>query len=357
MVSQRKIIHIDMDAFFASVEQRKEPLLKNRPVVIGGLPNERGVVSSASYQARRCGVRSAMSSALAQRLCPQAVFMRPNFPLYKEASQEVMQIFSRYSQKIEPLSVDEAYLDVTQDVGNHQGSATLLTREILQKIEKETYLTASAGISNGKFFAKVASEQNKPNGHFVLPPSQIQPFIYKLPIGKFYGIGKITATKLKNMGIINGEGLSLLSMAQMHALFGKSSSFYRDILIGVDSRPVMARQQQKSLGAEKTFTHDISELSMLDAKLAELCHKVFSRLQKNWGSTLTVKIKLNNFQVMTRSQSGFLRFVSLAQFYNEVRKIFLTLYQEAPLPIRLLGVTVSNLSQVGSDKKQLLFDF
>lgn len=362
MVQSKKIIHVDMDAFFASVEQRDNSALRNKPVIVGGNPGERGVVSSASYEARACGVHSAMPSSVAQRLCPQAIFVHPHFARYQEVSQSVMKIFASYSDLVEPLSLDEAYIDVSQNLQHHQGSATYAALEILKQIKKETELTASAGISSGKFFAKIASDVKKPRGHFVLPPQNIQHFMDTLPIEKFYGIGKVTAGRLKTIGIIDGLGLRSLSQRQLELIFGNTASFYHNILLGIDNRPVYSeqtRQERKSMAAEKTFPKDISEPLILEEKLSELCQKVFSRLQKNqsWGGTLTVKIKLSDFRVMSKSQSGFFHVSSHFQFYTEVKKIFVPLYLLAPLPIRLIGVSVSNLSAYGSHGQQLLFDF
>lgn len=367
MIGACKIIHIDMDAFFASVEQRENSAWQGKPVIVGGLPHERGVVCSASYEARKFGVRSAMPSSRALRLCPQAIFVRPHFSLYKEASQHVMQIFSRYSELIEPLSLDEAFLDVSENLSPYQGSATYAALDILKHIQKETELTASAGISCGKFFAKIASDIKKPKGHFVLPPTDIEKFLDNLAVEKFYGIGKVTAERLKQLGIFNGKHLRLLSFQQLKVLFGSSAIFYQRILQGEDSRPVLSYQQateeQKSLGAEKTFSQDIDNFFDLDKKLAEICERVFSRLlqKQKWGITLSVKLKLADFRVFSRAQSSSIRFSSLPQFYSAAKKILWPLYREVSweprVPVRLLGVTVSNISPRGLDKDQLLFDF
>jgi DNA polymerase-4 len=256
--ARRKIIHIDMDAFYASVEQRDNPELRGKPLVVGGLPEGRGgVVATASYEARKFGIRSAMSSKRALQLCPHAVFVRPRFAAYKEASQHIREIFSRYTDLIEPLSLDEAYLDVTHDKLNI-GSAIDIAKEIKQAIKDELNLTASAGVSVNKFVAKIASDMKKPDGLTFIGPSSIESFIETLPVEKFYGVGKVTAQKMKKLGLFTGADLKQLSLEQITGHFGKAGAFYYNIVRGIDEREVQPHRETKSMGAEDTFAYDLT---------------------------------------------------------------------------------------------------
>ena len=275
----RKIIHVDMDAFFASVEQLDNPDLRGKPVAVGG-GGDRGVVSAASYEARKFGVRSAMSNVLAKQKCPEIIFVKGNYKRYKEISLQIREIFYDYTDLVEPLSLDEAYLDVTQNkVGNP--SASLIAKEIRKRILDEIGLTASAGISINKFIAKVASDINKPNGQKTINPEEVIPFLEELPIQKFYGIGKVTASKMYNLGIFNGRDLKEKSLEEMSLLFGKSGTHYYDIVRGIHRSEVKPNRIRKSLGAERTFRENISsEVFMLD-KLNTIADELEDRMKNS----------------------------------------------------------------------------
>ena len=258
---QRKIIHIDMDAFYASIEQRDNPKYRGKPVVVGGLPDgRRGVVATASYEARKFGIHSAMSSKRAYQLCPTAVFLRPRFEVYKEVSHKLHEIFARYTDLIEPLSLDEAYLDVTEDKLNI-GSAIEIARQIKQAIQQELQLTASAGISINKFVANIASDLKKPNGLTFIGPSKIEGFMQMLLVEKFFGVGKVTAEKMKKMGLHTGADLKKLSQRELTDHFGKAGRFYYNIVRGIDERSVDPHRETKSVGAEDTFPYDLTSLA------------------------------------------------------------------------------------------------
>ncbi|MDH3349896.1 MAG: DNA polymerase IV, partial [Desulfobulbaceae bacterium] len=254
---QRKIIHIDMDAFFASVEQRENPHLKGLPVIVGGNPHGRGVVSACSYEARTYGIHSAMSCAKARRLCPKAIFIRPHMERYKEVSQTIMAIFHETSSLVEPLSLDEAFLDVTINKKKNP-SATLLAQELRSQIFRKTGLTASAGVSCNKFLAKIASDINKPDGITVITPEEVLPFIGKLPVRKFYGVGKVTERKMHALGIKTGGDLRRFQRSELLHYFGKSGIFFHDIVRGIDNRPIIAERSRKSIGSETTLSKDVT---------------------------------------------------------------------------------------------------
>lgn len=252
MAKQRKIIHVDMDAFYASVEQRDFPELKGKPLIVGGQPDSRGVVAACSYEARKFGIHSAMASSRAYRLCPEAIFVRPRFDAYKEASNIIREIFWRYASEVEPLSLDEAYLDVTY-TESFNGSATLIAKAIKSEILAETGLIASAGVSYNKFLAKIASDMDKPDGLYLIRPEQGQEFVNKLPIGKFHGIGPATEAKMKNLGIHTGNDLRQKTLAELTERFGKSGQYYYNIARAIDERPVRSQRIRKSLGKETTL--------------------------------------------------------------------------------------------------------
>jgi DNA polymerase-4 len=344
---QRKIIHIDMDAFYASVEQRDHPEYRGKPLVVGGLPEGRGgVVATASYEARKFGIRSAMSSKQALQLCPYALFVLPRFNVYKEVSQKIREIFSRYTDLIEPLSLDEAYLDVTIDKLNI-GSAIDIAKQIKQAIKDELNLTASAGVSINKFVAKIASDMNKPDGLTFVGPSSIGSFIEKLPIEKFYGVGKVTAERMKKQGIFTGADLKLLDEDEMVSRYGKAGAFYYRIVRGVDNREVQPHRETKSMGAEDTFAYDLTTVSEMNAELEKIATTVHNRLLKYQlkGRTITLKIKYSNFKQVTRS-------ISLTNKTDDVHIILQTAQDllAATKPedseIRLLGITVSNFLSI-----------
>lgn len=353
----RKIIHVDMDAFFASVEQLDNPDLRGKPVAVGG-GGDRGVVSAASYEARKFGVRSAMSNVLAKQKCPEIIFVKGNYKRYKEISLQIREIFYDYTDLVEPLSLDEAYLDVTHNkVGNP--SASLIAKEIRKRILNEIGLTASAGISINKFIAKVASDINKPNGQKTINPEEVIPFLEELPIQKFYGIGKVTASKMYNLGIFNGRDLKEKSLEEMSLLFGKSGTHYYDIVRGIHRSEVKPNRIRKSLGAERTFRENISsEVFMLD-KLKTIAEELEERMKnsKTKGKTVTLKIKYSDFTQQTRSKTVEKFIQKKADFLPIVKEL---LFQEKlKNSVRLLGISFSNLDTVKKDPVwvQLKLDF
>ncbi|MGX1927880.1 DNA polymerase IV [Flagellimonas sp. 2504JD4-2] len=359
----RKIIHVDMDAFYASVEQHDNPELKGKPIAVGG-GSKRGVVSAASYEARKFGVRSAMAGYIARKNCPDLIFVKPRFDRYQEVSQQVRSIFVEYTDLVEPLSLDEAYLDVTENKKGNP-SATLIAKEIRQKILEATGLTASAGISINKFIAKVASDYNKPNGQKTVNPEEVIQFLEKLDIRKFYGVGKVTAEKMYKLGIFTGTDLKQKSIEFLDQHFGKSGKYYYYVVRGIHNSEVKPHRIQKSVGAERTFSENLSsEIFMLE-KLENIANELERRLKKSniAGKTITLKIKYSDFTLQTRSKT-------LQYFIADKNLILETsrelLYQsELHNSVRLLGISLSNLN---TDKKiekqndesvsvQLKFDF
>jgi DNA polymerase-4 len=345
---RRKIIHIDMDAFYASVEQRDHPEYRGKPLVVGGLPQGRGgVVATASYEARKFGIRSAMSSKQALQLCPHALFVLPRFAAYKEVSQKIREIFSRYTDLIEPLSLDEAYLDVTNDKLNI-GSAMDIAKQIKQAIKDELNLTASAGVSVSKFVAKIASDMNKPDGLTFVGPSSIESFIEKLPIEKFYGVGKVTAEKMKKQGIFTGADLKLLSEEEMVSRYGKAGAFYYRIVRGIDDREVQPHRETKSMGAEDTFAYDLTTIEEMNAELEKIAQTVHDRLLKYQlrGRTITLKIKYSDFRQVTRSMSLIERTNDMQTILKTVQDLLAATNPEDS-KVRLLGISVSNFLPPG----------
>lgn len=345
-----------MDAFYASVEQRDNPALRGKPVAVGGI--ERGVVASASYEARQFGVRSAMPSRTALRKCPQLQFVRSRFDVYRQVSQQIRDIFFEYTDLVEPLSLDEAYLDVTE---NKKGifSAILIARQIRQKIETKTELTASAGVSVNKFVAKVASDINKPNGIKVILPHEVVPFLETLEIEKFHGIGKVTASKMKRLGIHNGYDLKQWSEIDLVKRFGKTGRYFYKIVRGKDNRNVNPNRVRKSVGAERTFNEDIFSVDEMFEKLKLIGAKLFRSIEKteNYGRTITIKIKFSDFQIITRSKTANRDITRLDDLIAIVRAL---LYQnmENGVGVRLLGISVSNLRrEEDSLPRQLEFEF
>jgi len=357
----RKIIHIDMDAFYASVEQRDFPEYRGKPLVVGGKPDSRGVVATASYEARQYGIRSAMSCSKAYQLCPSAIFVYPRFDAYTAVSRAIREIFSRYTDLIEPLSLDEAYLDVTEDKPGI-GSAIDIAKSIKDAIKNELNLTASAGVSVNKFIAKIASDMNKPDGLTFIGPSKIKGFMEKLPVEKFFGVGKVTAAKMKAMQINTGADLKKLTEQQLIAQFGKSGRFYYKVVRGIDDRPVQPHRESKSVGAEDTLAEDTNEDSVMHGLLLQISHTVANRLEKYQlkGKTITLKIKFADFKQITRSRS-FLNPINLQHnIYTEA----INLLEEADLglaKVRLLGITLSRFYDDADIEKpesnQLEFEF
>lgn len=352
----RKIIHIDMDAFFASVEQLDNPELRGKPVAVGG-SGERSVVAAASYEARKFGVRSAMPSVTAKRLCPDLIFVRHHFERYHEISSGVFEILKQYTDLVEPLSIDEAFLDVTTDKRNI-GSATLIAREIKKDITNKTGLTASAGVSVNKFLAKIASEINKPDGLFIIRPEEAETFIEKLPVEKFYGIGRVTADKMHKLGVHNGSDLKKWDLISLVRNFGKIGVFYYDIVRGIDERPVEPESERKSIGTELTFEKDLTTQFEIVAELYKIEKELMSRIVEagTSGRTITLKIKYADFKQITRSktlQNYIHEFEILHKEISEIRK---SLNLEGSL-IRLLGVSISNLeTDECADRQLSLFD-
>lgn len=352
--NQRKIIHIDMDAYYASIEQRDNPEYRGKPVIVGGSPEGRGVVATASYEARKFGIHSAMSSKRALQLCPEAIFVWPRFEVYKEVSMKIREIFARYTDLIEPLSLDEAYLDVTHDKQNI-GSAIEIAKQIKQAIKDELQLTASAGVSVNKFVAKTASDLNKPDGLTFIGPSKIEEFIEKLPVGKFYGVGKVTAEKMKKMGLYTGADLKKLTEQELVKSFGKAGRFYYNIVRGIDERKVEPYREIKSVGAEDTFPYDLTSIDEMNKELDRISQTVYKRLQRHGlkGRTITLKIKYSNFKKITRNQS-FPHPVNDIVTIQETAKRLLILTGIENVKIRLLGITLSNFGEVfpSNTKKQ-----
>ncbi|UOY09116.1 DNA polymerase IV [Muricauda sp. SCSIO 64092] len=347
----RKIIHVDMDAFYASVEQRDNPELKGKPVAVGG-GSKRGVVSAASYEARKFGVRSAMSGYLAKKNCPDLIFVRPRFDRYKEVSQQVRSIFLEYTDLVEPLSLDEAYLDVTVNKKGNP-SATLIAQEIRQRIFEKTGLTASAGISINKFIAKVASDYNKPNGQKTINPEEVIQFLENLDIRKFYGIGKVTAEKMYKLGIFTGKELKEKTQEFLEDHFGKSGGYYYNVVRGVHRSEVKPERIPKSVGAERTFHENLSsEIFMLE-KLEHIANELERRLKKSKiaGKTITLKIKYSDFTLQTRSKT-LPYFISEKGLILEAAK---ELLYQAPMQnsVRLLGISLANLN---TEKRNSLKD-
>ncbi|WP_240925007.1 DNA polymerase IV [Maribellus sediminis] len=357
-VNIRKIIHIDMDAFFASVEQLDHPELRGKPIAVGG-SSERGVVAAASYEARKFGVRSAMASKVAKQKCPDLIFVKHRFERYRQISQQIRSIFLEYTDLVEPLSLDEAYLDVTL-AKKGKPSATLIAQEIRKRIYDETGLTASAGVSYNKFLAKVSSDVNKPNGIFVVTPAEAQEFIDQLEVKKFYGIGKVTASKLNKMGVWFGRDLRKIDRLELVHMFGKAGNYYYDICRGVDNRSVQPSRERKSVGAENTFEHDLFSEKELQDELLKIAEKVWKRSSKSEvkAKTLTLKFKYADFEQHTRSKTIETGFTSKEQFLEESLRL-LKVDEGFPKGIRLLGLTLSNFmhEEKKEEAVQLVIEF
>jgi DNA polymerase-4 len=353
----RKIIHVDMDAFYASVAELDNPELRGKAIAVGG-SEIRGVVSAASYEARKFGVKSAMSGVLAKQKCPHLIFVKSDFTRYKEISSKVRSIFYEYTDLVEPLSLDEAYLDVTKNKKGNP-SANTIAREIRARIYEETGLRASAGISINKFIAKVASDINKPNGQKTIHPDEVIQFLEELPVNKFYGVGKVTAAKMYNLGIFIGNDLKKKSLEELIRLFGKSGTHYYNIVRGIHNTPVKPNRIRKSLAAERTFNENISsEIFMLE-RLEKIAEELERRMIKNEtkGKTITLKIKYSDFTQQTRSKTKADFMQTKNEFFPVVKEL---LFQDKLLnSVRLLGISFGNLN---TEKKepvwvQLRFEF
>jgi DNA polymerase IV len=348
----RKIIHVDMDAFYASVEQRDYPELRGKPVAVGG-SRERGVVAAASYEARKFGVRSAMPSVTAKRQRPELIFVKPRFEVYKAVSQQIREIFAEHTLIIEPLSLDEAYLDVTE---NLQGIplARDVALAIRAKIKEVTGLNASAGISYNKFLAKLASDYRKPNGQYVITPERGPAFVEDLPVGKFHGIGPATSTKMNSLGLYTGLDMRKQTLEFMHANFGKAGAYYYWISRGIDDREVRANRIRKSVGAENTFSSDLTEFEAMIAELQPLIDKVWRHCVDKGarGRTVTLKMKFNDFEIVTRSRSVPVP-VSTRADLERLSVGLLQAEMPVPKPVRLLGVSLSSLQGQDQNEPQL----
>ncbi|MEM6448167.1 MAG: DNA polymerase IV [Cyanobacteria bacterium P01_D01_bin.123] len=341
----RKIVHIDMDAFFASVEQRDFPNYRNQPIAVGGTPQQRGVVATASYEARKFGVRSAMPSRTALQLCPQLIFVPPRFDIYRSVSQQIQGLFFRYTDLVEPLSLDEAYLDVTE---NRLGidSATHIARLLRRDIRRETKLTASAGVSCNKFLAKIASGMQKPDGLYVIPPTEAEAFVDELAIEQFFGIGPATANKLMAMGVKTGAELKQQTLETLVAQFGKRGHHFYSIARAIDQRPVKPNRLRKSIGVERSYVKELNSPSTISKALSALADSLQARLEKHGcrGRTLTLKVKYGNYEQVTRS-------LTLGTAFREQNIVLglasdlLRMTEVDARPVRLLGLTASNLTQ------------
>jgi DNA polymerase-4 len=348
----RKIIHVDMDAFYASVEQRDDPTLKGKPVAVGG--GHRGVVAAASYEARKFGVRSAMPSISAARRCPELVFVKPRFDVYRSVSQQIRSIFADYTDLIEPLSLDEAYLDVTQD-RHALGSARAIAQDIRRRIRKETGLTASAGVSYCKFIAKLASDHRKPDGLTVITPERGAEFVASLPVSRFHGVGPVTAKKMGRLGILTGADLCDWSLPALEAQFGSSGQWYWRICRGIDEREVKPDRPYKSVSAERTFDEDLRDAERLATELERIAGYAWVRVERAEviGRTVTLKVKFGDFTLITRSRS-FARNVPDLLAFTEAGLELLAALHPLTKGIRLLGLGLHNLSECGEAEPRQL---
>ena len=342
----RKIIHVDMDAFYASVEQRDDPSLKGKPVAVGG--GHRGVVTAASYEARPFGVRSALPSVTAQRLCPDLIFVKPRFDVYRAVSQHIRAIFFDYTDLVEPLSLDEAYLDVTED-RHGLGSARAIAEDIRRRIREECQLTASAGVSYCKFIAKLASDHRKPDGLCVITPDKGAEFVASLPVARFHGVGPVTAKKMERLGILTGADLRDWSLPALQAHFGSSADWYWRICRGIDEREVRPDRPYKSVSAERTFDEDLSDPERLAAELNRIAGYAWQRIERAevTGRTVTLKVKYGDFTICTRSKSFSGPVPDLASF-TAAGQALLTALHPLSKGIRLVGLGLHNLTEINS---------
>ena len=347
-MDNRKIIHIDMDAFYASVEQRDNPGYRGRPVIVGGAPQRRGVVAACSYEARKFGIHSAMPSARAAKLCPQVIFIKPRFDVYRRISEQIRSIFREYTDLVEPLSLDEAYLDVS-DCKLYQGSATRIARELKTKIKAATGLTASAGVSYNKFLAKISSDMDKPDGLYVVTPDAGEAFVESLPIGRFFGVGKATEARMNALNITTGVDLKSLSLEQLRRHFGKTGDFYYHIARGIDMRPVSNRRERKSISSETTFMEDLSDRQVMLKSLDALANDTIQTLIEKQLSarTLTIKVKYADFRQVTRSKTLPEPFVAAVPIRPVLAEL-LAKTDAGKRRVRLLGVGVSNLQPLSA---------
>lgn len=350
--AQRKIIHIDMDAFYASVEQRDHPEYRGKPVIVGGPPHARGVVATCSYEARKFGIHSAMPSRTAHRLCPDAIFVTPRMDVYRQVSQEIMAIFKSYTDLVEPLSLDEAYLDVTEN-RRSIASGTLVARDIKQRIYATTGLTASAGVSYNKFIAKIASDYHKPNGLTVITPEKALEFLGQVPIGKFFGVGRVTEERLQQLGVKTGSDLRRLSQAELAQVFSDRGRLFYDLARGIDPRPVQPNRIRKSIGKEQTLQVDIDDTSDMLQILERISVAVERSLRSRSvrGRIVVLKVKFEDFHQITRRTTTVTPVQSAAEIFGYARDMLLAL--EFSAKVRLLGITVQELEDEMSRCVQL----
>ena len=347
----RKIIHVDMDAFYASVEQRDDPALRGKPVAVGG--GHRGVVAAASYEARVFGVRSAMPSVTARRRCPELLFVKPRFDVYRAVSEQIRAIFADYTDLVEPLSLDEAYLDVSEDRCG-LGTARAIAEDIRARIRAETGLTASAGVSYCKFVAKLASDHNKPDGLTVIPPAKGPAFVARLPVARFHGVGPKTAAKMEQLGIATGADLAAWSLAELEAHFGSSGQWYYRIARGIDEREVRSDRPHKSVSAERTFDTDLSDSADLHRELERVAGLAWTRIERAQvtGRTVTLKVKFADFMLITRSRS-FGRPIADQPAFAAAGAELLSRLLPVPKGVRLLGLGLHSLTGVEGEPEQL----
>ncbi len=345
----RKIIHIDMDAFYASVEQRDNEALRGKPIAVG-FSEARGVVATASYEARKFGIRSAMPSLTAKNKCPDLIFVPPRFDVYHQVSDQIREIFHEYTDLVEPLSLDEAFLDVTVNYKNNP-SASLIAKEIQQKIREKTGLTASAGVSINKFLAKIASDYKKPNGFFVIRPEDAEQFVERLKIEQFFGVGKVTAVKMHENHMFTGYDLKQHSESELVRLFGKAGHTYYQNARGIDDREVEPNRITKSISAENTFLKDKDNLNLLTVELYHLAKEVAERMEEEhfYGRTVTLKVKYADFKIITKSKTLPQRITTFQPFWQTAKNI-MKLVDLTNQPVRLLGVGISNADDLPEKK-------
>ena len=351
-ITHRKIIHIDMDAFYASVEQRDFPEYRGKPLAVGGSPTGRGVVATASYEARKFGVRSAMPSKKAIQLCPEIIFATPRFDAYKSVSTHIRNIFHRYTDIVEPLSLDEAFLDVSHDKLGI-GSAIEIARQIKKAIKDELQLTASAGVSTNKFVAKIASDLEKPDGLTFIGPSKIEAFVNNLPVEKFFGVGRVTTEKMNAMNLFTGADLRKLTEAELVKHFGKTGHFYYKIVRGIDDRLVQPHRETKSLGAEDTFLYDLNTVDEMNKELDTIAVVVHKRIVKNQlkGRTITLKVKFSDFTQITRNHSYIHPIDDLDKIADTAKEL-LNKIDLTGKAVRLLGISVANFREIEPRQKK-----
>lgn len=351
----KQILHVDMDAYFAAIEIREDPSLKGKCVVVGGSPNSRGVVSTCSYEARKYGIHSGMSSHLAWQLCPQAVFVHSNFQLYKEISAQIREIFYSVSDLVEPMSLDEAYLDVSE---NKLGIASPIeiARYIKAEILKATQLTCSVGVSYNKFLAKTASDMNKPDGLTVINPEDVQAILFELPIGKFHGIGKVTAARMKKLGIHTGKELYQMELRHLIKQFGKAGYFYYNVVRGIDNRELQCTWEPKSISCENTFHEDLGTVDELLQELRQICDRLALRMsRKNLsGQNLVLKLKYDNFEIITRSMNLPYSTNEREYLYQYAEELLLSNW-DSKRKVRLIGLGVGKLDKPEEEEQMLLF--